>query len=103
MSSPKELLDALASKREADVTGLAGAARGWIAKDLIGPGRARLLLAITAGEDEAEDLARDLAFFLPPGRGSRSPVLRVPADPVLPYDDLSPDRGLEMERLAALE
>ncbi len=102
MSTQMELLDALASKREADVTGLAGAARGWIAKDLIGPGRARLLLAITAGEDEAEDLARDLSFFLPPGRGSRSPVLRVPADPVLPYDDLSPDRGLEMERLAAL-
>ncbi len=102
MSTQMELLDALASKREADVTGLAGAARGWIAKDLIGPGKARLLLAITAGEDEAEDLARDLSFFLPPGRGSRSPVLRVPADPVLPYDDLSPDRGLEMERLAAL-
>jgi transcription-repair coupling factor (superfamily II helicase) len=102
MSSKKALLDALASKREADVIGLAGAARGWIAKELVAPGKARVLLAITAGEDEAEDLSRDLSFFFPPGSSGRSPVLRVPADPVLPYDDLSPDRGLEMERLAAL-
>jgi transcription-repair coupling factor (superfamily II helicase) len=29
-------------------------------------------------------------------------VVRVPADAVLPYDDLSPDRSVEMERLAAL-
>ena len=102
MSSKKALLDALASKREADVIGLAGAARGWIAKELVALGKARVLLAITAGEDEAEDLSRDLSFFFPPGSSGRSPVLRVPADPVLPYDDLSPDRGLEMERLAAL-
>jgi len=102
MSSKKALLDALASKREADVIGLAGAARGWIAKELVALGKARVLLAITAGEDEAEDLFRDLSFFFPPGSSGRSPVLRVPADPVLPYDDLSPDRGLEMERLAAL-
>ena len=39
----------------------------------------------------------DLAFFL-----GREAVLRIPADAVLPYDDLSPDRGVEMERLAAL-
>ncbi len=102
MSTSKALLDALSSQRAADVVGVSGAARGWIAKDLVGPGRARLLLAVTAGEDEAEELARDLSFFLAPGAGARAPVLRVPADPVLPYDDLSPDRGLEMERLAAL-
>ncbi len=98
----KELLALLGEARVADVTGLAGAARGWVAKDLVGPGRARLLLAVAPGEDEAEELARDLAFFLPAADGTPSPVLRVPADPVLPYDDLSPDRGLEMERLAAL-
>jgi transcription-repair coupling factor (superfamily II helicase) len=102
-----------------------------------------VLLALTAGEDEADELARDLAFFLDAGGGGQAPalqraqgtgqasalqraqgtgqasalqraqgtavpngagstVLRIPADPVLPYDDLSPDRGLEMERLAAL-
>jgi transcription-repair coupling factor (superfamily II helicase) len=98
----KDLLALLTEKRVADVTGLAGAARGWVAKDLVGPGRATLLLAVAPGEDEAEELARDLAFFLPAPSGAPSPVLRVPADPVLPYDDLSPDRGLEMERLAAL-
>ncbi|OFX25677.1 MAG: transcription-repair coupling factor [Anaeromyxobacter sp. RBG_16_69_14] len=98
----KGLLALLTEKRGADVTGLVGAARGWVAKDLVGPGRAALLLAVAPGEDEAEQLARDLAFFLPSPAGAPSPVLRVPADPVLPYDDLSPDRGLEMERLAAL-
>jgi transcription-repair coupling factor (superfamily II helicase) len=98
--SLKVLLDRLASKRSADVVGLSGAARGWIAKDLTAPGRG--LLAVAPSEDDAEDLARDLSFFFPPADGGRSPVLRVPADPVLPYDDLSPDRGLEMERLAAL-
>ena len=101
MSSSKALLDALASKGVADVVGLSGGARGWIARDLLGD-HGRVLLAVTAGEDEADDLARDLSFFLSPGAGARSAVLRVPADPVLPYDDLSPDRGLEMERLAAL-
>ncbi|HEX7489855.1 MAG TPA: CarD family transcriptional regulator, partial [Anaeromyxobacteraceae bacterium] len=91
-----DLLSALAERRLADVVGLTGGARGWVAKELVGKGRAKLLLAVAPGEDEADELARDLAFFLD-GR-----VLRVPADPVLPYDDLSPDRGLEMERLPAL-
>ncbi|HEX8910392.1 MAG TPA: transcription-repair coupling factor, partial [Anaeromyxobacteraceae bacterium] len=98
----KDLLRALAESRAADVTGLSAAARGWVAKELIGRGGAgRLLLAVAPGEDEADELARDLAFFLGGGPGP-TPVLRVPADPVLPYDDLSPDRSLEMERLAAL-
>ncbi|ACG75670.1 transcription-repair coupling factor [Anaeromyxobacter sp. K] len=90
---------ALEEKRRADVTGLVGAARGLLIRDLLapGPGRARSVLAVAADEEEADALARDLAFFL--GEGA---VLRVPADAVLPYDDLSPDRGVEMERLAAL-
>ncbi|HEX7624656.1 MAG TPA: transcription-repair coupling factor, partial [Anaeromyxobacteraceae bacterium] len=109
-----DLLGALAERRLADVVGLTGGARGWVAKELVGKGRAKLLLAVAPGEDEADELARDLAFFLgggggapalPKGSGGESgsaAVLRIPADPVLPYDDLSPDRGLEMERLAAL-
>ena len=102
-SAAVEALEArLREHRVAHVTGLSGAARAWIARDLVGRGRARLLLAVTAGEDEAEELARDLSFFLPTRRGEPPAVLRIPADPVLPYDDLSPDRGLEMERLAAL-
>jgi transcription-repair coupling factor (superfamily II helicase) len=98
--------EAVAEHRVADVTGVVGAARGLLVRDLLapGPGRSspapggvRLVLSIARDEDEADALARDLAFFLGPGA-----VLRVPADAVLPYDDLSPDRGVEMERLSAL-
>ncbi|HVP68098.1 MAG TPA: transcription-repair coupling factor [Anaeromyxobacteraceae bacterium] len=95
----RELSSAL-ERGSADVVGLAGAARGLAARRLLS--RGRTLLAVTADEDEADLLARDLAFFLGTGGQGESPVLRVPADPILPYDDLSPDRGLEMERLAAL-
>ena len=89
----------LASSGRADVTGLSGAARGLVAAGLLAPGpdAPRCLLAVATGDDEADALAKDLAFFL-----GGSAVLRVPADAVLPYDDLSPDRNVEMERLAAL-
>jgi transcription-repair coupling factor (superfamily II helicase) len=90
---------ALDAARRADVTGLVGASRGALLRDLVlpGPGRLRAVLAVAADEDEADALARDAAFFLGPDA-----VLRVPADAVLPYDDLSPDRGVELERLSAL-
>ncbi len=90
---------ALADGRVADVTGLPGAARGQLVRQLLAPGpaRARCVLAVATDEEEADRLARDLAFFL-----GDAAVLRLPADAVLPYDDLSPDRGVEMERLAAL-
>ncbi|WP_242392091.1 transcription-repair coupling factor [Anaeromyxobacter oryzisoli] len=90
---------ALEEHRRADVTGLVGASRALLVRDLLAPGpaRARTVLAVATDEEEAEALAKDLSFFL--GGGA---VLRVPADAVLPYDDLSPDRGVEMDRLAAL-
>jgi transcription-repair coupling factor (superfamily II helicase) len=90
---------ALAAGRRADVTGLAGAARGRLVAGLLAPGegRFRAVLAVAADEEEADQLARDAAFFAGPAA-----VLRVPADAVLPYDDLSPDRGVELERLSAL-
>jgi transcription-repair coupling factor (superfamily II helicase) len=89
----------LETEKRADVTGIAGGARGHLARELLSPGpaRARALLAVAPDENEADLLAKDLAFFL--GEGA---VIRVPSDAVLPYDDLSPDRGVEMERLAAL-
>ncbi|HET8540491.1 MAG TPA: transcription-repair coupling factor [Anaeromyxobacter sp.] len=87
---------ALEAERRADVTGIVGAARGALVRDLLAGG-APAVLAVAADEDEADALQRDVAFFV----GAEA-VLRVPADPVLPYDDLSPDRGLELERLAAL-
>ena len=102
-ADPSKLLaDLIGSRGVADITGLSGAERGWVARGLLAPGRARILLAVAADEEGADELARDLAFFLARGEGAASPILRLPADPVLPYDDLSPDRGLEMERLAAL-
>ncbi|HVO20338.1 MAG TPA: transcription-repair coupling factor [Anaeromyxobacter sp.] len=90
---------AMAEGGAVDMTGLVGASRGLLLREALasGPGRARLVLAVAADEDEADALGGDLAFFLGASR-----VLRVPADAVLPYDDLSPDRGVEMERLAAL-
>jgi transcription-repair coupling factor (superfamily II helicase) len=85
------------------VVGLSGAARGLAARHLVAKGTGRrAVLAVAAGEEEADLLARDLAFFLGAGPPGAPLVVRVPADPVLPYDDLSPDRGLEMDRLAAL-
>ena len=101
-ATARELVGLIAERRAVDVLGLAGAARGWVARHLVQPGRAKLLLAVAAEEDDAQELALDLAFFLRGKAGAPSPVLHVPADPVLPYDDLSPDRALEMERLAAL-
>jgi len=101
--SPAAVLAArLGEMRQADVVGLEGAARGLVARDLLATRRSALLLAVTPGEEEADLLAEDLGFFLGGDPQRPSPVLRIPADPVLPYDDLSPDRGLEMERLSAL-
>ncbi len=88
---------ALAAERRAEVSGLVGAARGRLLRELVEPGPARTVLAVASDEEDADQLAKDAAFFL---GGAR--VVRVPADAVLPYDDLSPDRGVEIERLSAL-
>ena len=90
---------ALETDCRADVVNIVGAARGLLVRDLLAPGpaRARTVLAVAPDEDEAEALARDIAFFL-----GREAVVRIPSDAVLPYDDLSPDRGVEMERLSSL-
>ncbi len=100
-SSAGRAAEALAATGLAEVTGLRGAARGLLARAVLP--RGGTLLAVAPGEEEADALAADLSFFLA-ARAAPGvpPVLRLPADPVLPYDDLSPDRGLEMDRLAAL-
>lgn len=83
-------------------TGLGGASRAWVlsrlARHLKTP-----LVCVTADDDAADALAADLAFFLG-GEGTKAAptVLRLPADEVLPYDELLPDAGLVTERLCTL-
>jgi len=89
------LLDTLASEGVVRAVGVRGAARGLLAART--RERFGAVLAVAAGEEEAERLAGDLAFFLGSDR-----VARMPVDAVLPYDVLTPDRGAEIERLAAL-
>ncbi|HEY7724251.1 MAG TPA: transcription-repair coupling factor [Anaeromyxobacteraceae bacterium] len=97
------VVDGVAGGGEVHLAGLRGAARGQVARALLEADPRRTLLAVAPGEDEADALARDLGFFLAGLASGDAPALvRLPTDPVLPYDDLSPDRGLEMERLAAL-
>ena len=101
--APWRALVATLASGGVDAIGLGGAARGLAALRMLAPGTGlRALLAVAADEEEADLLARDLSFFLGAGSPGAPAVVRVPADPVLPYDDLSPDRGLEMDRLAAL-
>ncbi|QRK12679.1 transcription-repair coupling factor [Archangium violaceum] len=82
--------------------GLQGAARGHalarLTRTLEAP-----LVCIATDEESADALAQDLAFFLG-GRGTpREPrVLRLPADEVLPYDEISPDPDAVADRLGAL-
>ncbi|MCC6333008.1 MAG: transcription-repair coupling factor [Myxococcales bacterium] len=99
---PASLLSSLSPGRRVRTVGLTGAARGWVLSRLSREAAAPLV-CVTADEDAADALAGDLAFFLG-GEGTRlSPtVLRLPADEVLPWDELVPDPGAVAERLSAL-
>ncbi|HEY3358357.1 MAG TPA: transcription-repair coupling factor [Polyangia bacterium] len=73
------------------------------------PAGTRPLLCITADEEAAQALARDLTFFLGTGapEGEDLPlapprVMFLPAVETSPYADLSPDRRAIMQRLAVL-
>ncbi len=82
--------------------GLEGAARGW-ALALLAKRLDARLVCVAVDEEAADSLAADLAFFLGGAGTLLEPrVLRLPADEVLPYDDLSPDPVGVTERLAAL-
>ena len=91
----RRLVERLEQDGVARAVGVRHAARGLLAAHLrqrIGP-----VLAVAATEEEADRLAGDLRFFLGPSR-----VVRIPADALLPYDGIVPDRGAEFERLAGL-
>jgi transcription-repair coupling factor (superfamily II helicase) len=97
-----QLVGRLQRERTVSIQGLKGAARGYVLSALVAQGRAPLVCVAT-DEDSADQLASDLSFFLG-GAGSLADprVLRLPADEVLPYDDLSPDPVAVAGRLAAL-
>jgi transcription-repair coupling factor (superfamily II helicase) len=60
----------------------------------------RSLLALTPGPEEAERLAADLRFFLPPESAAR--VRLFPAPDILLFRALSPHREVSSQRLSAL-
>jgi transcription-repair coupling factor (superfamily II helicase) len=83
-------------QRRVALTGLKGAARGFVLARLAraSPGP---FVCLVADEERADALEQDLEFFLgEPG------VLRLPAADQLPYDVLSPDRPTDLARLATL-
>ena len=90
-------------ERQLDLGGVSGAARGQLVRQLIrrslGP-----VVTVAADEEAADLLERDLRFFLAATNepGDAPTVLRLPTDEVLPYDEFSPDRALELARLRTL-
>jgi transcription-repair coupling factor (superfamily II helicase) len=96
------VLELLRAGQRVRTQGLQGAARGHALAHLTRTLKAPLV-CVTPDEESADALAQDLAFFLG-GRGTpREPhVLRLPADEVLPYDELSPDADVVADRLGAL-
>ncbi|MFZ5469010.1 MAG: transcription-repair coupling factor [Myxococcota bacterium] len=98
----ERLTNALSHSRRVRTQGLKGAARGYVLSRLSKRLKAPLV-CITADEDQADQLAADLAFFLGGEGTPLSPrVLRLPADEALPYDELSPTPAVVTERLGAL-
>jgi transcription-repair coupling factor (superfamily II helicase) len=83
-------------------TGLSGAARAWVLSRLSKAVGAPLV-CVTADDDAADALAFDLSYFLG-GEGTRTAptVLRLPADEVLPWDELLADPAIVTERLCTL-
>src|SRR5690242_13553684 len=96
------VLELLRPGQRVRTQGLQGAARGHALARLTRTLQAPLV-CIATDEEAADALANDLAFFLG-GKGTplEPRVLRLPADEVLPYDELSPDPDAVADRLGAL-
>ncbi len=96
------LAQSLVSGGRVRTVGVSGSARAWVLSRLQRSLKVPLV-CVTPDEDSADQLAGDLAFFLG-GEGTKlAPrVLRLPADEVLPWDELVPDSGVVGERLGAL-
>ncbi|HTO95701.1 MAG TPA: transcription-repair coupling factor [Myxococcales bacterium] len=83
--------------RRAQARGLSGAARGYALAQLCRDSK-RPLVCLEPDEEAADALEKDLRFFADDERA----VVRIPADEVLPYEGLTPDRFAAQARLAAL-
>ncbi|EAU70086.1 transcription-repair coupling factor [Stigmatella aurantiaca DW4/3-1] len=96
------LLERLQPGHRARTQGLHGAARGHVLARLSRTLKAPLV-CVAVDEEAADALAGDLAFFLGGNGTLLAPrVLRLPADEVLPYDELSPEPHIVSERLGTL-
>ena len=99
--SPTALHELIAAvrtgSRHVRAGGLFGAARGYVLAQLARASK-RPLVCLEPDEEAAEALEKDLRFFA----GADRAVVRIPADEVLPYEGLTPDRLVAQQRLAAL-
>ncbi len=97
-----QLVEQLSVGRQLRTVGITGAARAWVLSRLTRRLKAPLI-CVTPDEDSADALATDLSFFLG-GEGTRlkPTVLRLPADEILPWDELVPDAAGVAQRLGAL-
>jgi transcription-repair coupling factor (superfamily II helicase) len=98
-----DLLHALKLGEKAiGVAGLIGASRALVIARMVAE-KQRPIVVVTPDEGRADELEHDLRFFLGPDASESEPkILRLPADEILPYDDLSPDHALTQQRLRAL-
>jgi len=96
------LLEELQTGRRTRTVGASGSARAWLLSRLARSTK-RPLVCVTPDEDGADALASDLSFFLGGLGNALTPtVVRLPADEILPWDELVADQGIVAERLGAL-
>ena len=100
--SVSQLHQALREGARVRTVGIHGGARGHVLARLAREARAPLW-CLTRDDDEAEALARDLAFFLggPAGRDGPT-VLRLSGDVAPPWDAVVQDAAGQAERLGTL-
>ncbi len=92
------LLEALAAGRRVSCLSLSGSARAYVLADVLRR-RGGALVCVTPDDEGAELLTGELSFFLGEESGG---VLHLPADEVLPWDELVVDAQTASERMGVL-